>query len=249
MILKSHVRDCLVLNWAIPHSTLPLPPAPLRYEVHSSGGRDWVFASALAFQHEGVHAARCPWLRVGHPQMNVRLYVIDEEGVPSVLFRRMFVPFWAAPGLRFAVGAVVRAARLDLPNSPAAVESGALWRVRGAGELEVATRLGSAAATEGPRLGGFERTVEILQNRPRGYAVGSRGLVMVGARHPSVAAIPVAAEVRQRSLLDALFPSPLPPLHSCWLAPDTPFEFDLNPVASEALPSALPQPAASRSAL
>lgn len=247
MILRSHVCDCLVLNGVVPQASLPPPPAPLRYEVHPSGGVDWVFVSSLLFRHVGVNSPRAPWLRLSHPQMNVRLYVLDEDGVPSVLFRRMFVPYWAAPALRFVVGTVARGAMLSLPSTSLVDE--ACWRVRGDGRLVVTTRLGSVPDGAGPRLGSFERTVEILQDRPRGYALGARGLHRLGASHPRVNAVPVAAELRDASLFERLFPGGAPSLHSSWIAPETPFEFEFHPLTRESLPTALPQPAASRGVL
>lgn len=251
MILRSHVCDCLVLNWALPLDVMPPPPAPLRYEVHSWGGFEWVFASALLFQHRGVHGAQVPWLRISHSQMNIRLYVLDPEGVPSVFFRRMLVPSWVLPGLRIAVGSVARAARLRLPVSRAALEPEARWMVEREGRLDVRTRLGGSASCAGPRLGTFERTVQIFHDRTRGYALGSHGLRVVSAVHPSVEAVPVVAEIDDLSLLERIFeaPMPFPALHSSWICPEFSIEFDLHPLRVEPLPQALPHPAASRAAL
>jgi len=100
MMLQMTVRDCLFLNWALPADALPEPPPPLRYQLHSWQGRDYVFASALLFHQDAVHFAALPLLRFGYPQLNLRLYVLDQDGVPSVLFRRMLMPSWVVPGVR-----------------------------------------------------------------------------------------------------------------------------------------------------
>ena len=97
-MLQTTVRDCLYLNWALPAESLPEPPAPLRYQLHLWQGRYWVFASALLFHQDALHLTALPRLRFGYPQLNVRLYMLDEDGVPSVLFRRMLMPAWVVPG-------------------------------------------------------------------------------------------------------------------------------------------------------
>src|SRR6202035_544612 len=104
MLLRTTVRDCLFLNWALPAAALPAPVAPLRYQLHSWQGEDYVFASALLFYQEGLHLPALPLLWVSFPQLNVRLYVLDGEGVPAVLFRRMLMPAWLAPGVRLVTG-------------------------------------------------------------------------------------------------------------------------------------------------
>src|SRR5262245_25881667 len=102
MKLRAKLRDCLYLNWALPLPALPPAPAPLRYERHTLGGREVVFGSAVLFHHDALRLAAFPFARIGYPQLNLRLYVQDEQGVPSVLFRRMLVPGWMAAGARFA---------------------------------------------------------------------------------------------------------------------------------------------------
>src|SRR5260370_1362983 len=100
MKLRTVVRDCLFLNWALPADALPEPPAPLRYQRHAWQGRDYAFVSALLFHHDAVRWSAFPLLRVGYPQLNVRLYVLDEDGMPAVWFMRELMPAWAAPGAR-----------------------------------------------------------------------------------------------------------------------------------------------------
>ena len=136
MKLQMTVRDCLYLNWALPAEALPEPPAPLRYQVHTWQGQDWVFASALLFHQDAVHLAALPLLRVGYPQFNLRFYVLDKEGIPSVLFRRMLMPAWVAPGVRLVSHQPALAARLDFPRPSADAGDGPWsWRVERGGTL------------------------------------------------------------------------------------------------------------------
>src|SRR4029079_191795 len=73
MMLRTLVRDCLFLNWALPASALPEPASPLRYQLHSWQGEDWVFASAVLFHQEGLHFEGLPLPRLSYPQFNLRL--------------------------------------------------------------------------------------------------------------------------------------------------------------------------------
>src|SRR4029079_18388565 len=112
MMLQSVVRDCLYLNWALPAAALPEPPAPLRYQLHASpGGEEVVFATALLFHPEGLHLDGLPLPRLSYPQCNLRLNVLDGDGMPSVLFRCMLMPSWMTPGARLLTHQPVAAAR------------------------------------------------------------------------------------------------------------------------------------------
>src|SRR5260370_31104094 len=97
MKLRTVVRDCLFLNWALPADALPEPPAPLRYQRHAWQGSDHVFASALLFHHDAVRWSAFPLLRVGYPQLNIRLYVLDGAGAPSAPFLPVLMPPGLAP--------------------------------------------------------------------------------------------------------------------------------------------------------
>jgi hypothetical protein len=81
MLLRTLIRDCLYLNWALPVSSLPELPEPLRYESHPFQEEPHAFASALLFRNERLHLAAMPFLRLTYPQFNLRLYVLDGEGV------------------------------------------------------------------------------------------------------------------------------------------------------------------------
>ncbi|HYL05791.1 MAG TPA: DUF2071 domain-containing protein [Thermoanaerobaculia bacterium] len=208
MKLRTVVRDCLFLNWALPVEALPEPPPPLRYQRHGWQGRDHVFVSALLFHHDAVRWSFLPLLRVGYPQLNVRLYVLDEDGVPAVLFQRELMPAWVAPGVRLVSHHPAASARLDFPRpSRQAGADSWQWRAERGGILTVRAWVHSPTFGEGPRIGSWEETVRYFQDRPRGYAVHGGALHRVDASHPPVEAVwPLAAEVGGDALLHRLLP-------------------------------------------
>ncbi|HVT58673.1 MAG TPA: DUF2071 domain-containing protein [Thermoanaerobaculia bacterium] len=258
MMLRAVVRDCLVLNWALPAEALLAPPAPLRYQLHPWNGRDHVFASALLFHHDAVRLSALPLLRVGYPQLNFRLYVLDQEGVPSVLFRSQLMPAWVAPGVRLVARQPAASARLDFPR-PSRDAGAGHWRWRaernGGGTLTVRAWVGSPSFGEGPRVGNWEETVRYIHERPRGYAERGGVLQRVEAAHPPASVWPLGAEVDGDGLLRRLLPdspsSPLatidwPALHSSWLCPEMPLAVAFDLVPRVPVVHQLPHPAAGR---
>ena len=113
MKLRTLLRDALYLNWALPAAAVPPPPPPLAYELHSEGGREWVFASALLFRQQGLHLPALPFARVSYPQANVRLYILDGERMPAVLFRSMLVPAWVSPAAPMPITFPTTSCRAD----------------------------------------------------------------------------------------------------------------------------------------
>ena len=251
-MLRTTVRDCLYLNWAFPAEALPPPPSPLRYQRHVWQGRDYVFASALLFHQDSLHLTALPSLKFGYPQLTVRLYVLDDEGVPSVLFRRMLMPAWVAPGVRLITHQPAARAHLRFPRPSS--NGGGPWEwsaERHKGRLEVRAWPGSPLVGEGPRLGSWEESVRYFQERPRGYALASGRLQRISADHPAVAIWPMRAEVQGDVLLPRLLDlapgTHWPGLHSVWLCPEIPFVFELGLVLRiPAAPATMPQPAAGR---
>jgi hypothetical protein len=257
MKLKMTVRDCLYLNWALPVEAVPELAPPLRYQLHSWEGRDWVFASALLFHHDAVRLSALPILRVSYPQFNLRFYVLDAEGVPSVLFRRMLMPAWMAPGVRLVSHQPAFAARLDFPRPSADAGDGPWhWKVVSGGTMDIrAWRDGSAVSSPlaGPRLGSWEETVSYFQVRLRGYAENSGGaLRRIDVRRAAAPAWPLRAEVTGSELLPGLFSLPSdgfawPAIHSAWLCPELPFAFEQAMAPREVtITRSMPQPAAGR---
>jgi len=250
-MLRTTVRDCLYLNWALPAEALPEPPAPLRYQLHPWQGQDWTFVSALLFHQDSLHLTALPILRFGYPQLTLRLCVLDDEGVPSVLFRKMLMPAWVAPGVRLITHQPASRARLHFPR-PSRDANGGPWRWQAErhGKLEVRAWQDSPMLGEGPRLGSWNDAVRYFQERPRGYAVASGELHRISARHPPVPVWPLRAEVEGNGLLPSLLDLPedtrWPGLHSAWLCPEIPFVFELGLVLRVPVPPVMPHPAAGR---
>lgn len=258
MKLRAQLRDCLYLNWALPAEALPSAPAPLRYERHARPGGEVVFASALLFHHEALRLAAFPFARIGYPQLNLRLYVQDDQGVPSVLFRRMLMPGWIAAGARLATRQPIEGAQLDFPH-PSLDPETEEWRWRaelgrnGREPFAVEARRGGAGGGGEPPAGPWDPMVRYFVDRTRGYASVNGTLRRVEASHPEPVIWPVRAEVLSLGFLPAFFGVPpelaWPSIHSAWLAPEIPFVFDVRFLPRLALAPTLPQPAAGRMAL
>jgi hypothetical protein len=258
MMLRTVIRDCLFLNWALPAEALPEPPAPLRYELHSAEGRSYVFASAVLFHQDAIHLTSLPLLRVRYPQLNLRLHVLDAEGLPSVLFRKMLMPAWMVPGVRLVTHQPASHARLDFPRPSRDGGGSWRWRAQRNGRLEVRAWQASPMVGEGPRLGSWDETVRYFQERQRGYAESAGTLHRIEARRPSFAAAwPLRAEIGADDLLSRMLPlrrsgqnggqnGAWPALHSAWLCPEIPFVFELVAVPRVAMAPSMPQPAAGR---
>jgi hypothetical protein len=257
MMLRMTVRDCLYLNWALPVEKLPEPPAPLRYQLHSWQGRDHVFASALLFHQDAVHFASLPRLRVGYPQLDLRLCVLDAQGIPSVLFRRMLMPAWVTPGVRLLTHHPASRARLDFPRPSRDLGEGGpwTWKVERGGSLEVRAWQHSPQVGEGPRLGNWEQTVRYFEERPRGYTEGAGTLHRIEAGVPQAACWPLRVELHGDDVLSPWLcleqngsAASWPQVHSAWLCPEVPFVFELGLVPQIHVTPSVPSPAAGRMA-
>jgi len=244
VIVRSRVRDCLFLNWALPASDLPDPPAQLRYQRHAHDGEEWVFASALLFRQQGLHVTSVPWARLSYPQMNLRFYTLDEDDIPSVLFHRMWVPPWVAPVARWIGRQTAHTATLSFPRDERTVDGERTWNARSQGRLTVRAAPGSADVGVGPSLGGWEATVSYFRQRPRGYGRGPSGLRRVETSHVSASVLPMRTEIDSVGLLaDTLTGGKeWPALHSAWLCPQLTFDFELVAEKNKALPRQVPAP-------
>ncbi len=228
MRLQSQVQDALYLNWALPASALPPPPAPLRYQTLNdtcngdggAGNREIAFATVLLFRHSGVHLPHLPFVRFSYPQLNLRLYTLDADRVPSVLFVDMLMPWWVGPAVRMVAKSPASAARFTYPRPSADPAEGEWsWRVeqpwngRGASSLQVTGRRGSGLAMTGASGGGgntsvgtWRETVRFFRERPRGYVVTAGRLRRVETEHPPVEVWPMSVEVEEDSLLQRVLP-------------------------------------------
>jgi hypothetical protein len=251
--LRSRLRECLCLNWAVPVTHLPPPPESLRYEVHSFEGEDFVLASVLLFRHEDVHPETLPLFKVSFPQLNFRLYVLDEHDAPAVLFVAILVPSWIVPSAVLVGGQPARSARFEHTGEPGSTSGSWEWRVMapggwsggartGAGLHCVAT-LGSPKVGAGPQIGTWQQTVDYVRLRNRGYALRRGALKRIETEQPSVAVSPVDVDLRDDELPRVLLGAPSwPGLHSAWVCPEMTMRFDLAPERTLALPTQAPVP-------
>jgi len=247
MLLRTVVKDCLYVNWALPRALLPPLPEGLRYEVHSAADGSYGFVSALLFRQSGLRLSGMPWVRVSHPQLNVRLYVVDQEGVPSVLFRALIVPRWVLPLAQATVRQSLACGRFRYPRPSR--DTGAAswtWRAAASGGLEVSGSQGGPAVGAGPDLGSWQQTCDYFRRRDRGYlAMGGR-LRRIETSHTAVSVWPMQIELRDdallRQLLDLDSAASWPALHSSWLCPEIPLSFELGGAADSRLPSQVPAP-------
>ena len=233
MRLSTNARDCLYLNWAIPRSSAPDLPAELSYEVHRWRGEDWVFVTALLFRFVGLHARALPFFRLSYPQMNLRIYVQDASGAPSVLYLQMLVPLWVLPMSRVVGRQPAVAGRFRYPSPSDEPElDGWSWSLTNRSTLEVAARLSAPAIGGGPDLGDWSRTVDYFQRRRKGYAMWEGRLRSVDKSQARPEVWPLEAEVQAAGVLAEAF-SGLDSQHwqaphSSWLCPEIPFQFEVG---------------------
>jgi Uncharacterized conserved protein (COG2071) len=259
MRLRMTVRDCLFLNWALPARILPDPPPPLRYQLHPFEGRNYTFVSALLLHQDSVRLSALPMLRLSYPQLDVRHCVLDGDGTPSVLYRRMLMPAWVAPGARLFAHQPASPAHLRFARPSRNLDDSSWrWQADHRGRLTVSAAPAPPRFGEGPRVGSWEETVRYFQERPWGYAQEGATLHRFANSQPPNGVWPLRAEVDGvevvANLLDlspgALYDSSRdadrwPALHSAWLAPELAFSFALAlvPKVAHGLPQPLPQPA------
>ena len=252
MRLRSRLRECLCLNWAVPVTILPPPPRTLRYELHSFEGSDYVLASALLFRHEEVTPESLPLVKVSFPQLNLRLYVLDDEDTPAVLFAAILVPGWVVPTAVLVGGQPARAARFEQRGEPGSESGSWHWRVlahagadsgRARATLHCVATIGSPKVGAGPQIGTWQQTVDYVRLRNRGYALSRGNLRRIETEQPTVAVSPVDVDLRDAELARVLLGAPTwPDLHSAWVCPEMRMRFDLAPERALALPRQAPVP-------
>ena len=253
-VLHTVVRDCLYLNWALPIDALPALPDPLRYDEQVDGGNHYGFVSALLFRHEHLHMAGLPFFRFSYPQCNLRLYVRDHDGVPSVFFLRILVPGWVVPSARWVAHQPAEAAQFSYPQpSPDGHEGEWSWQVT----RDVSLRLSASKAPPqifaGPKLGSWGQTVDFFRQRSRGYVLASGSLHPVETSQQSVQLWPLQVSVADPSLLmESLAVADAPSWrhpHSAWLCPEIPYEFALSSESVRSKLRSAPSPAAADPAM
>ena len=244
MRLSTRIRDCLYLNWAVPADLLPPAPPPLRYELHRDGDRSYALASALLFHQEGLSAELLPLPRLSFPQFNLRLYVHDDEGMPSVLFRLMLVPGWVVPSVRMVARQPAKWAHFEYRSSHGgAADTSWEWRVDAHDSFACRAEPGGEAPVGAHLFTSWHEAVDYVRLRNRGYFESQGRLTRIDTENHPIEAVPVRAEVTEASLVSsALGLSQCPPLHSAWLCPEMPLVFDLVRDGGLALPAEAPAP-------
>jgi hypothetical protein len=232
-IVNTVVRDCLYLNWAFPQASLPDPPEPLRYEVHSVDRESYVFVSALLFRHESLHLESFPALKISYPQFHLRLHVLDHDDLPAVWLRHVLVPNWVLPGVRWFGQQPARGGRFRFPSPSSELDRDEWrWEVSRGRALVVAARQSSPRVGSGPSLGSWQQVVDCLRMRARAYVNTATGVRAINTNQRSVALWPVRVSFEEIGLLrssEALVgAAEWPNLHSSWICPEIPFSFELG---------------------
>ncbi len=241
MQLRTRALDCLYLNWALPRESAPTLPTPLRYEIHEWRGTEYVFVSALLFRLSGLRLDSLPFLRLSYPQMNCRVYVLDGEGVPSVLFRRMVVPRWVVPVSRCLARQPASAGHFNYPRpSDGPRRDNWRWSIRQQQRLELSGKLASPQVEVGPQLGSWQATLDYFRQRPRGYVVWKGQLRPIRTSRVSLEVWPLAVEVGSAGLMTECFSEVDATVwqtpHSAWLCPEIPFRFELAELRALRMP-------------
>jgi hypothetical protein len=245
MIFRTHVRDCLYLNWALPAEKLPAPPDPLRYDLRKQDGREVVFASALFFRQDGLQFSSILLPRVDAPQCQVHLCTLDGDGVPSVLIRAVFVPSWFAPGARWVTRQPACAARLVYPASTATLDTWR-WEVHRGSRLVVEAEIGAPVTAPGSDLGSWDQTVSFFRRRGLGFTETLRGLRRLEIETSNAEVTPIRATVADDGLLRKQLPevgsSALLEIHSAWLCAPMRISYVLSGAERAAVGSSVPAP-------
>lgn len=230
---KASAHDCLYVNWAVPRETLPTPPRPLRYEIHEVDDVELVFVTALLFHVRRLQPAAWGWPEISFPQLNFRAYALDRQGVPSVLFLQLLMPWWVVPASRLLGRQPARAAHLHFARPSRRPDAGSWrWRALAPEELEIVGSLGSLGRGDGPTLGGWETTVAYFRSRSRVYSADENRLRELEADETSTEPVPVRVEVEQAGLLRRFLPAVEADRwarpHSAWICPEIPVILELG---------------------
>ncbi|MFN7940132.1 MAG: DUF2071 domain-containing protein [Thermoanaerobaculia bacterium] len=246
MLLATEVRDCLYLNWALAPAALPPLPEGLGLDLQVEDGVTHAFVSLLCFRQANLATGGLTLPGLTFPQANLRLYVRDAEGVPSVYFVRMLLPIWMVPAARGLARQPASPAVFDFP-ARVGVAGEWTWRVEtGGAEARVTAHPGAPACARAPRFGGWERAVEFFRHRPRGYARLGGRLRRSETVPPAAESTPLVARVLRSTWLERLLPGVGAEVwgapHSAFLCPRLPLELEVETWRRPALAVEVPQP-------
>lgn len=249
MKVRTVVRDCLLLHWALPVDQLPEPPPPLRYEACTIDGEDRALATALLSFHEGLQVAALPILGLSYPQFSFALPVFDEDRVPGLLFEKVLVPAWVLPAARLVARQPVSTARLSF-RRPTEEEPKRPWQWSVEKDGSFVAEAKESSPADGPPLGSWKSFIDSLRMRRRGYYRSNGSVRRFETRVLDGEGWPLCAEVLEADLLaqvapdvdEATWRKPC----SAVLFPQLPLETELAFAPQVSLKQQVPQPAASR---
>ena len=248
MILRTVIRDCLVLAWSVPLESVPELPGALRPERRVSDDGDRALAFGLCFFHEGIRLAALPIVRFSYPQFGLALAVKDGNGVPSLLFRRLMVPGWVRPAVRLMVRQPTEAAHLSFDRPSKSQEIGRWsWSVeQGGAGLAIAGKLGAPGRSE--VFPSWSAAVEGFRGRRRGYFATASGYRRLESCLPETDPWPLSVEVEDSGLLASCLPAAEGAPETAMLFSELPLTFELakEPALARARGRRVPQPAPSR---
>lgn len=244
MLFSTVLEDALYLSWAVPFEAVPSPPAPLRLERFPGPEGDRALITLVLFRQAGIRAEALGWPRLSYPQVNLRLAVLDEEAIASVLLLRELVPAWVVPIARTAGGQPASAALFGFPApAPAGLLEPRTWSFAAGTRFEVRAQAGA------PPAGGavsFPSAVGRVRDRPRAYLPAGGRLRRIEREHAPAEAVPAAAEVVRSEWLSARLPGVDPgcwsQLWSAFLVPTARLRFELEEPRAAALPAQVPAP-------
>jgi len=243
VLFSTVLEDALYLTWAVPFEAVPTPPAPLRLERLPLPGGDRALVTLVLFRQAGIRAESLGWPRLSYPQANLRVAVLDNEAVSSVLLLRELVPAWVVPIARTAGGQPASAALFDFPApAPTALFEPRTWSFSAGLRFEVRAHAGP------PPVGGgdFASAVARVRDRPRAYLPSGGRLRRVEREHGRAEVVPAAAELGRADWLCARLPAVEPALWSslwsAFLVPTASLRFEVEEQRAAALPAQVPAP-------
>ena len=244
LTFRSVVRDCLYVNWAVPRASLPELPQPLTYETKTAAEGEVGFVSAVLFRQHVLRLGGLPIPTFSYPQFNLRAYVRDADDRPAVYFLRMYVPGWVVPGARLVGGQPALPARFDYPRRFAPQDAaGAEWRVQAQRRFRAQAIPSDPSAASGDPSSvlflSWDVMAKFFRERSRGYVKTMTGLNRIATQPATTQIVPMRVREIESQLADVALDRPLGQPMSAFLAPSTPFVFELATLPAMAASSTL----------